>query len=204
MFQNLDPSEVLSCTAARWSPQIGDPTITGWITVAAYLVCAGLAMRVMRNLPRGRPRIFWTIICLAMLFLAVNKQLDLQSALTAIGRCISQLQGWYAERRSFQREFIAGLLGITAALLILGLYLLRRDLRRNGLALLGLVVLGGFVAVRAVGFHHFDTLIKENLFDVRLNVVMELAGLMLIAVNAIVLQVRPSPSPRHTEAGKGS
>lgn len=33
----------------RWSPQIGDPEVTGWLTVRAYAFCAMLA------LARSRP-----------------------------------------------------------------------------------------------------------------------------------------------------
>ena len=28
----------------RWSPQIGDPGVTGWLTVLAYALCAMLAL----------------------------------------------------------------------------------------------------------------------------------------------------------------
>ena len=79
-------------------------------------ICAlrgvGLYDPVARRQPR---RIFWGLVTLAMLFLGVNKELDLQWMLTAAGRCLSQLHGWYEERRLFQRDFIIGLL-VTAGL----------------------------------------------------------------------------------------
>jgi LrgB-like family len=197
MFENLDLSVVFSCAATRWSPRIGDPSIAGWMTVGAYLMCAGLAMIVSWTGPRGRMRTFWVLVCATMLLLAVNKQLDLQSALTALGRCVSQLQGWYADRRSFQRGFIEGLLGVAVVLLALGLYLMRKHLRQNGFALLGLAIVGCFVAVRAVGFHHFDAFLRQDLFDLRANLVLELSGLVLIAINAIALLVsRAAPQIR--------
>ncbi len=56
----------------------------------------------------------------------MNKQLDLQSMLTAAGRCLSQLQGWYDERRVFQRDFIIGLLITAGLFLALVLWLMRR------------------------------------------------------------------------------
>ncbi|MFN7222532.1 MAG: hypothetical protein ACK4MS_00770 [Paracoccaceae bacterium] len=190
MFQSIDFGRLQTCVFDRWSPQIGDPSLGGWLTVAAYLICAVLALLVLRRIGGGRTRTFWVLICIVMAFLAVNKQLDLQSALTATGRCISRLQGWYEDRRVFQRHFIQGLLLVVGTMLALGLYLMRRDLKRNGLALLGLAVVAGFVAVRAVGFHHFDSVINMRVQDVRLNVVFELAGLVLIAVNALALLLR--------------
>ncbi|WP_299507539.1 hypothetical protein [Cypionkella sp.] len=125
-----------------------------------------------------------------MLFLAVNKQLDLQSALTATGRCIAQLQGWYGARRDVQHLVIEVLLVSIVVGLGFGVYLMRQALRRNGAGLLGLAVVAGYVAVRAVGFHHFETLINTHVLDVRANFFLENAGLALIAVNAICLLAR--------------
>ncbi|WP_199227145.1 hypothetical protein [Aminobacter sp. AP02] len=135
----------------------------------------------------SRERAFWRLVALAMLSLGVNKQLDLQSMLTAAGRCLSQLQGWYEERQVFQRKFIIGLLIVAGLLLALAVWLMRGRLRRNGMAVLGVAFVTAFVAVRAVGFHHVDTLIDSRLLDIRYNVLFELSGLVLIAANAIAL-----------------
>ena len=76
---------------------------------------------------------------------------------------------------------------VAGLFLALGLWLMRGCLRRNGLAVLGLAFVTAFVAVRAVGFHHFDVLINSRLLDIRYNVLFELSGLVLIAANAIAL-----------------
>ncbi len=187
MFQEVNLSTIAACVGDQWSPQIGDPTAAGWVTVAAYAVCALLSfMTVMRG-QDSRERIFWGLVALAMLTLGVNKQLDLQSMLTAAGRCMSQLQGWYEKRRVFQLEFIIALLMFASLLLTLAVWLMRGHLRRNGLALLGLAFVAAFVAVRAVGFHHVDLLIGSRFLDIRYNVLFELSGLVLIAANAIIL-----------------
>jgi hypothetical protein len=191
MLEGLSWTEVVACAGKRWHAHIGDPNATGWITVAAYATCALLAVLVVLRAKPGRTRKFWVMMVVLMAFLAVNKELDLQSALTAVGRCVSQLQGWYAERRPFQREFILALLAATGAGFALGLYLMRHDLARNGLAILGLTVVAGFVAVRAVGFHHFDSLINTRVVDVRFNFIFEVSGLILIALNALFLLRRP-------------
>ena len=95
----------------------------------------------------------------------------------------------------FQRDFIIGLLTAAGLFLALVLRLMRGRLRRNGLALLGLVFVTTFVAVRAVGFHHFD-LIDSRLLDIRFNVLFELSGVVLLAVNAMALPAtRPSDTP---------
>lgn len=166
-------------------PGIGDPNLTGWLTVLAYLICFVLALRVWQQQEPGRG--FWGLIAILMALLAINKQLDLQSALTAAGRCLAKAQEWYGNRRAVQAEFIAGLLGLVLICLLAGLWLQRRNLRRNGLALVGLAILGGFVMIRAVGFHHFDQLIGLRKFGISANYMLENTGLLLIALNAVTL-----------------
>ena len=187
MFHEVNLSTIAACVDDRWSPQIGDPTVAGWVTVVAYAVCAVLGLIALTRAQDRRERIFWQFVALAMLSLGVNKQLDLQSMLTAAGRCLSQLQGWYEERQVFQRNFIIGLLMVAGLFFALVLWLMRGCMRRNGLAVLGLAFVTTFIAVRAVGFHHFDALIDSRLLDVRYNFMFELSGLLLIAANVLLL-----------------
>ena len=161
--------------------------VTGWLTVISYVVCLVLAVMVLRRRPARAARGLWWVIALLMAALAVNKQLDLQTALTATGRCMARAQGWYDSRRIVQVAFIAGLvLGVVIALLWAA-KTLRGQMRRNGLALLGLAVLCGFVLVRAVGFHHVDRLISTDFANIKFNFWFENAGLVLIAINAVWL-----------------
>ncbi|MCE8442687.1 isopropylmalate isomerase, partial [Rhodovulum sulfidophilum] len=126
---------------------------------------------------------------LVLLGLAINKQLDLQSALTATGRCLAKLQGWYGQRRAVQTEFIAAI-GTLSLLSLIGLlWLLRGTLRRSAPAIVGLCFVSGFVLIRAAGFHHFDHLLgMPTLLSVRANMVLELTGPLLIAAAALALK----------------
>ena len=178
---------LIECVGRAWQPRIGDPDATGWLTVLAYLLCFVLAAQVWRRLRGQRGRGFWGMIAVLMLFLAINKQMDLQSAMTALGRCLAEAQGWYDYRRVVQVAFILLLLwGIGSGLLIL-MRRMRGQLGRHGIALLGLAILCAFVAVRAVGFHHMDALIGQRQFGLSTNYMFENAGLVLIAVNAVWL-----------------
>ncbi|MBZ9993106.1 hypothetical protein [Mesorhizobium sp. BH1-1-4] len=187
MFKDVNLSTIAACVGDQWSPQIGDPTVAGWVTVVAYGVCVVLSFLTLMRVQDSRERIFWGLVVLAMLFLGVNKQLDLQSMLTAAGRCLSQIQGWYEKRRVFQLDFIIGLLVLAVLLFTLAVWLMRGSLRRNGVAVLGLAFVAAFVSVRAVGFHHVDILIGSRFLDIRYNVLFELSGLVLIGANAITL-----------------
>ncbi|PZQ96707.1 MAG: isopropylmalate isomerase [Cereibacter sphaeroides] len=190
-----------SCALRRWSPTIGDPSVMGWVTVGVYAMaaCFCLAVVVRGGIPsatRRRERLFWLLLGVALCVLAVNKQLDLQSYLTAFGRCVSNMQGWYQDRRIVQAVFIVSLL---IAMVVLGLALwrmMRGTLRRTGIALVGFVFVLAFVAVRAVGFHHFDALINMRLGDIRLNWLFELTGPAVIILAAIGMMRQSSRKTR--------
>ena len=113
---NLAGSILLAAAeGGRWRPGIGDPTVLGWVTVAAYLgaaIVCGLAslrepMPDGTRRPRGRPSRFWLILAGLMLALGVNKQLDLQSLVTQIGRDVVRALDLYSGRRELQIGFIA-------------------------------------------------------------------------------------------------
>jgi hypothetical protein len=169
----------------------------GWFTVAAYFGAAYLALvagRAAREAARavatrnpgeahlqGLLAQFWGLACLIMLVLGINKQLDLQSLLTEIGRDLAVTQGWYEQRRRYQLIFVLSVLaGGSVATLALA-YVFRRVLRRLIGGILGLGVIVSFVVVRAASFHHIDMLLKGPL---RLNWVLELTGIGLVGLAA--------------------
>jgi hypothetical protein len=188
-------STVQACALDRWSPQIGDPSVMGWVTVAVYVLAGSVALATYARAPfprasYGRERVFWLLLGLILLALAVNKQLDLQSWLTAFGRCVSKEQGWYQDRRSVQAMVVLGLIAAMLALALALWRMMRGTLTRSGVALLGLVFVLGFVAVRAVGFHHVDALINLRVSNLRLNWLFELTGPTLVILNGLWLLLR--------------
>lgn len=178
--------DLVVCVADRWRPQIGDPHLMGWVTVGVYGLAALLAIwtgrrlgRSGRALPRSE-RVFWPLLAVMMLALMVNKQLDIQSLFTAIGRCVSMADGWYADRRSVQHRFVEGLAVFTALGVVGALAVLRRSLRRLWLVVLGVGATCGFVLIRAVGFHDTDRLIGTVVAGWRMNWLLELGALSLV------------------------
>jgi hypothetical protein len=187
-----------------WSPGIGDPTPIGWLTVVAYFVAAlacfsarrrtvaagaGLASNWSRRasatlrLERRAARL-WLGLGVFLVALGINKQLDLQTALTELGRTLALARGWYARRREVQSEFIAGVsVGALAAGVALA-FVARGQLRRFGMALTGAVFLLAFVLVRASSFHHVDALIHTRLLGLQVNWLLELSGIALIGLAA--------------------
>ena len=154
--------------------------------VAAYLATALLCCCcAQRESPGGR-RAFWLGVTAVMVFLGVNKQLDLQSWLTQTGRDLAHAQGWYAYRHAVQAGFIVALtLGGLSFLLWL-----RRATRNLGgeirWAFLGLVLVIAFVFVRAASFHHVDRLLYFELGGLRISWILELGGIGCVALASVM------------------
>lgn len=184
MPTELTLEAVWACVSGKWAAKVGDPSIGGWSVAFAYGIASALACFVALRGREGQDRIFWGVVGIALAFLAFNKQLDLQSAFTQVGRCVAQIEGWYEARRGFQRRFIYGLgaLGLLAALFLA--WRLRRNLDFNWLALAGFYLIMVYVVVRAVSMHHMDALIGEGFGDVAASIWVELAGAVMIAINA--------------------
>ena len=160
------------------------------VFAVAALLCGLLAAS-----PRGRPeRGFWIALALLMAALAANKQLDLQSALTAVGRCVAQDQGWYDARRGVQALFTLAVGAVSLIGLLLLAAAMRRHLARAGLALLGAGFVTGFVLVRAVSWGHVGAILDLPMGGMRMNHVLENVGPLLVAVNALALLWRRTPS----------
>lgn len=173
-----------------WQPQIGDPTFAGWFTVFSYSLTAFLAYWAYRDLSKldyafHNRRLFWLVIGLICLFLGINKQLDLQSLLTAIGKYYAHQQGWYQQRRLVQEGFIAMILLLGIGFLTWGIRCFKNILSQNWLAFVGIVFLIVFILIRASSFHHMDQLIGFRFMGLKLNWVLELTGIYCIAFNAL-------------------
>jgi len=179
----------LKCAFSQWSPGLGDNSAMGWVTVLVYLAAAILAARATKAMDGPEPdarreRTFWRILSLLLFFLAINKQLDLQTLFTTIGRCNARLMGWYDMREAVQRGFILAV--AVAAVLAIGLLalLLRGILGRVWPALLGIGFVSGFVLIRAASFHDVDGLIGTWAMGIRVNWLLELPGPTLVAIVA--------------------
>lgn len=184
---DVDLGTLQGCVAERWSLGLGDPNPLAWLTVGIYVLCLILCLRVWYQ-AKGHPgRAFWIVLVVILAMLAVNKQLDMQSALTAAGKCLARAQGWYGQRRLLQMAFVGVVAGSALTAVVVMLTSLRR---RNLVAALGVTILLSFVVVRAASFHHIDRLIGQSDLGVPNNFLFENAGLVLIAINAVWLSGR--------------
>ncbi|AUH64608.1 hypothetical protein CX676_10890 [Paracoccus zhejiangensis] len=175
---------MIGCLGGDWTPAFGDRGVLAWITVLAYLACAALSVAVWRGVDQRALRRFWGAMAIVMLFLAVNKQLDLQTALNETGRCISMAQGWHDYRRYAQMLFIILVVVAVALVFKRGSQMMRGHMQSHWLALAGAALVCGYVLIRASSLHSVDAIGNLSVLGLSVNFLLENAGLVLIALNA--------------------
>jgi hypothetical protein len=170
-----------------WSPGIGDPTWIGWLTVVLYLIatwaCWYLASRGNRVLLKRELRLY-RILSVALGALALNKQLDLQTGLTELGRILARDEGWYEMRRVVQLAFVVAI-AAAALLSVAALAILTRKTPwpTRGVTA-GAAALLAFIVIRAASFHHIDRVIRAEMFGVRVSAGLEIGGILTVLLLA--------------------
>jgi hypothetical protein len=171
-------------THFNWTPKIGDLTIAGWVTVVLYLLAAGScwisAQKLgLEDVGSNESRA-WRAISVLFLALGINKQLDLQTALTEAGRVLAHYEGWYEQRQFVQLVFIA-LVAMTCLIAAITLLLWARNSPiPTKLALIGTTMVLGYVLIRAASFHHVDRFIGQKILGLRWNWVLEMSGISFV------------------------
>lgn len=168
----------------HWVPKIGDPTIIGWVTVAAYFIVALICFRaVFLSQDDKSVKHFWLYLTFFLVALGINKQFDLQTLLVITSRDLAFEQGWYEGRRIVQTIFIL----LISFLSIIGLNTLLKKYKNTRMeikvALISSTILLIFVLARALSFHYIDTFINIKLIGVKINVLLELASLITICAS---------------------
>lgn len=177
-----------------FEPGIGDPTFFGWLTVLAYIVAAGVcalcvvrAERIFGEQHLLQHRLIWSVLAFGMLFLSINKQLDIQSWFTAVIKTIAYEQGWYEFGQRAQVVFIAGMAIVSLVMLVIGIWFFRHVWRQYWLLGLGLLFIARFVIVRAATFYGVS-LPELSRFTggFRITWMLEFLGAVVIALAAIL------------------
>lgn len=186
---------MLDILTRNWNPRIGDPTVIGWVTVGAYFLAALLLWIQRRQAPMLHQEHLWTHRLFLLFFagsmfaLGINKQLDVQTWLTNVGRDISKAHGWWDNRRVAQAIVLAGIIAGCCGLMLV---ILRAGgvIKAHRLAMFGFLVLVLFVITRASSFFQIDQLINFRILGFRMNWLFELIGIGIIGASAIRALVR--------------
>lgn len=171
----------------------------GWVTVAAYGVTAalcGAAARRAGTNGEGRVVAFWVALTALYVVLGINKQLDVQSLITEVGRINARAWGWYEHRRTVQALIIValGLVGAAGVTALAWTAPWRSNERT--LALIGTALLVVFVLARATSFSRMDQLIGTEWLGLRANWLLELPGILVTGAGAATANLRQrAPHP---------
>ena len=117
--------------------------------------------------------------------LGLNKQLDLQMLLTAIGRDIAVMQGWHEQRKLVQLVFVSVVaIGGIGAIMLIAATLAQRASWPLRAAVLAASVLVVFIIVRAASIHHVDEMLHLPATAGGLNILLEIGPLLVIMLTA--------------------
>ncbi|WP_181280534.1 hypothetical protein [Aphanothece hegewaldii] len=174
----------------NWQPSIGDPSFMGWVTVGIYFItaflCSWCAWRTFQLLSIYRFHHYywlWLGFSICLIILGINKQLDLQSWFTIVGKNLAISQGWYLQRRYIQVAFISGIAFLFIACFFYLSKLVKKDWKIFRLTFFGFLFLSSFILIRASSFHHIDQLIGLQIVGFRLNWFLEIGGLLCISLS---------------------
>jgi hypothetical protein len=197
----LDVDLIQSCLQRAWNWRLGDDDPLGWSLTAGYAAAAALAALVALRAPfaaetQTRERVFWTLVTLFLAFMALNKQLELQTTLRETGRCIARAEGWYRGRGAVQERFVLVLAATLAGLGLGAVWWLRKALLRNLPALAGCLLLAGFIAVRAADIGNVARFLRWEVMQISGPRWVEMGGIALVLAGALWLLRRRRPAGR--------
>jgi len=122
----------------------------------------------------------WMMLGTLLMLLGINQQLDLQTLMIQAGRELASAQGWYEHRRLVQKIFFGAFaLALTASTVVL-VFQWRGFLIKNRWVTMGLMVLLGFILMRAASINHLQADSLEAASEESWEDFVELIGLLLI------------------------
>lgn len=174
------PSEPPAVAGLRgWTPRLLDPSPRHWLFTLLYGLAGYLALRRARRDVVARRT--WQAIGGVCLAFGANFQLDLDEAITEVGRVVSLRLGFHALRHSLTAVLFTLLVGWGAVRLARA-----RERMELGtwLALAALSVPLGWFCLSAMSHHDLGMILTEDTWDV----------LHLIAIGTVLLTARARPA----------
>jgi hypothetical protein len=187
--------DALKCGAAGWMEIWGDPLLSGTVFVISYAVVAVLILKVARQ-TSGRERWLWRLCGFALLFQALNTNLDLHAFPGTFGRCLAHAQGWYEHRHQVQIAFLS-ILGISAVLLLLfALIYFYQNIFSNILVISGVAIALGITIIKGINYHGAEQIYGKDFGQFRGADLIELSGIFIALAAALMRSFRIKRSER--------
>jgi hypothetical protein len=168
---------------------VGDPTVVGWTTFALYLLASagclrcGLTNGDFKN--HSAVRQMWRVQAGVLLFLGLNKQLDLQTPLIQFGKRLALSLGWHEYRGVIEIAFFAGLVAVIGLLVVKHSKAARSFARKHPLTASGDVLVGAYILIRTIYMDHLGEMMGFDLDKVPGLWSVEILGLVLVISGAI-------------------
>jgi len=162
------------------------------LRVAAYavaaLLCVAAAIRERTVSNNWRVPAFWFAIAAIMFVLALSRLVELGPLISEEGRELAKQQGWYDERRAYQRRAVEAIAVAGSMVAAAGfIWLFAVPSRQYPLALIAVVFLVCYVLIRAISLHEVDTVLYDRPIEgIRINALLELAAIALLSVAALI------------------
>jgi len=195
----------------RWRPGFHDPSVMDWATtglyVVAFLWCSQAAFRIrptdIAPLDLTRMKLFWAMLSVMMLLLAVNKQMDLHQWAWLTARAHAREHSWYDKRHYVQIGAMVSVVLFAVASGAAMIRLVRRTAPRGTfgfhvLALVGALLTASYVVIRMASLSRVDKMIGWNVGSVTLNRILENVGIVVVIVGS---QLAIQASRRHGHGG---
>lgn len=159
-----------------------DPTVWGLIAGVGYgAAILAAALAAMKSSKASR---YWIATSFILIALCVVRVLSLQVLLAEFGRDAARHAGLYGDRGTLQTAIMLGIAIAFVAGAAFCFVRLRRMSPALQLAGVGLLVIVGLNAARAVSLHSVDAMLRRVIGPLNLGLAIEIVGLALILASA--------------------
>lgn len=181
-------------TSVPFKVKIGDPNPLAWATVIAYLtasvgclLCAINAKLIFGAKQVRVHQIIWGVMFFVMLFLGINKQLDIQTWFTAVIKALARHYDIYELGKRSQGGFIALLALVALGGMVTAAWMIRKHWRRYIFLIFGALFIVRFVLVR-IGIFYRVSLPRLSVLTggIKLNWLLEIVGAIVVAAAAFL------------------
>ncbi|MDO5614266.1 MAG: hypothetical protein Q4G14_13630 [Paracoccus sp. (in: a-proteobacteria)] len=200
----MDFARIMGCVQRNWAPGSAGVSSSDGLVALICLGFAAVCFVIVRRQGRAAGRGFWTGLGIMLALLGVARLADLDTGLSAGGRCFARVGGWYAERQDIQQMlmfWVVVAVGLGAAVIMLTL---RGRLLRNIPALIGLTGLLALIGLRLVSAHGVDAWLHGYIAGMPRHLVLDLLALSIIGVSLLWHMAAPRPVRRRRRRRHGS
>ena len=131
-------------------------------------------------------RLKWWIITILFFLIGINSIFNFHIHLSELFREYAHIEGWYEDRRSFQMLFLAVIIsfGIITDLALQSK--LKEISLNNRMVIYGTAFLGSIFLFDIISFHPVDSLFNSYIFGCKIRLILELAGIIWVAVSLVL------------------